>query len=226
MLGDEQMKAVIFDMYETLITEYRDIKYFSYMMAEDLGVNKDLFAKIWTSSEKDRSIGKITFEEIIRTIMKACNCNNEEGYNLVVKKRYETKRSCFKHLHKDLIPMLNELKKRNIKIGLISNCFSEEVKVISESLLYPYFDVPVLSYESKLYKPDPEIYKECLKKLKLSPDKCIYVGDGGHNELQGAKSLGMTALQAGWYLKEFRKDNYKIKGFPCLENPMDIINYL
>lgn len=220
------MKAVIFDMYETLITEYRGIKYFSYMMAEDLGVDKDIFAEIWEESEKDRSIGKITFEDIIRKIMKATDCHNEEGYNLVVKRRYETKESCFEHLHKNMIPMLNELKKRNIKIGLISNCFSEEVKVISESILYPYFDAPILSYETKLYKPDPKIYMECLNKLQVTADECIYVGDGGHYELEGAESLGMTPLQAGWYLKEFRKDDYKIPAFPCLDNPMDIISYL
>ena len=220
------MKAVIFDMYETLITEYRGLKYFSHMMAEDLGVDKIVFAKIWEASEKDRSIGKITFEDIIRTIMNVTNCHDEEAYNLVVKKRYDTKKSCFEHLHKDMIKLLQKLKDNNIKIGLISNCFSEEVIVIRESCLYKYFDAPILSYEKKLYKPDPEIYKEALKELNVLPQECLYVGDGGHNELEGARDIGMTSLQAGWYLKDFCKQDYKINGFPCLNNPLEVINYV
>lgn len=36
--------------------------------------------------------------------------------------------------------MLSQLKSSGIRVGLISNCFSEEAEVIRESVLFPYFD--------------------------------------------------------------------------------------
>lgn len=220
------IKAVIFDMYETLITEYRGYKYFSNMMAKDLGISPKLFGHIWHPSEKARSIGQLTFEDTIRIIMNKADCHNKAAYEKVVKTRYETKESCFSHLHHEILPLLQTLKKQDIKIGLISNCFSEEVKVIQESCLFPYFDAPILSYEVGYYKPDKEIFELCIQQLDVLPKECLYVGDGGSNELEGASSCGMNALQAVWYLKEFRTNSYRKNNFKQLEKPMDILNYV
>ena len=35
--------------------------------------------------------------------------------------------------------------------------------------------------------------------LGVSPEECLYVGDGGSNELQAATASGMTAVQANWF---------------------------
>lgn len=120
---------------------------------------------------------------------------------------------------------MDKLKEKGYKLGLISNCFSEEVKVIRESCLYPYFDAVVLSYEAGLLKPDRRIYELCVDKLGLSAQDCLYVGDGGSNELVGARECGMKAVQAGWYLKEFKEDYY-IEGFECMDSPLQILEIL
>ena len=46
---------------------------------------------------------------------------------------------CFNHLHPGILPMLSGLKARGIRIGLITNCFSEEAKLIRESELFGVF---------------------------------------------------------------------------------------
>ena len=66
-----------------------------------------------------------------------------------------------------------------VLVGLISNCFSEEAAVIRRSVLYPYFDAPLLSWEEGLQKPDETIFRRCVERLGTSPDECLYVGDGG-----------------------------------------------
>jgi putative hydrolase of the HAD superfamily len=148
------IKAVIFDMYETLITLFESPIYFGTQIAEDIGINVDEFLKIWDSKEQDRTIGKVTLEEIVETIMRKYECYSEDLHKEVVAKRIATKRDCFSHLHPEIIPMLSELKKRKIKIGLISNCFSEEAMVIRESILFPFFDAIYMSYEQGIQKPD------------------------------------------------------------------------
>lgn len=78
-------------------------------------------------------------------IMRKSECYSRELLNLVVQKRIDAKNECFEHLNREIIPMLRILKEKQIKIGLISNCFSEEVSAIKNSILFPYFDVSCLS---------------------------------------------------------------------------------
>lgn len=221
------IKAVIFDMYETLITLYNSPNYFGPHMAKDAGIPVDKFKEIWSPMEGDRSIGKISLEEILELILRKNDCYSEELLNTLVEKRVWAKAECFKHLDDEIIPMLQGLKGQGVKIGLISNCFSEEAKLIRESILFPFFDVAMLSYEQGVKKPDEEIYKRCMKELRVEPEECLYVGDGGSNELEAAQQLGLKAIQAVWYLKEgTNQPTGRKEGFERAERPLDILEYI
>ena len=62
-------KAVIFDMYETLITLFESPVYFSTQMAEDAGIPEEDFRKIWRATEEDRTTGKVRVEEVVARIL-------------------------------------------------------------------------------------------------------------------------------------------------------------
>lgn len=196
------IKAIIFDMYETLITLSESPFYFGTQIALDAGIEEEKFQEIWRTAETDRTIGKITLEKLLEKVLKTNGCYSETKMNLIVNKRIRSREAAFEHLHKDIIPMLSALKKKGVLIGLISNCFSEEAMIIKKSVLYPYFNAVCLSYDEGLQKPDPDIYKRCLEKLNVQAADCLYVGDGGSNELEAAEMVGMKAVQAVWYLKE------------------------
>ena len=221
------IKAVIFDMYETLITLYDSPNYFGPHMAKDAGIPVEKFKEIWSPMEGDRSIGKISLEEILELILRKNNCYSEELLNKLVEKRVWAKAECFKHLHEEIIPMLQALKEQGIKIGLISNCFSEEAKLIRESILFSFFDTAMLSYEQGVKKPDEEIYKRCMKELQVEPKECLYIGDGGSHELEAANGLGLRALQAVWYLKDGTdQPTGRKEEFEQVEKPLDILKYI
>lgn len=218
------IKAVIFDMYETLITLYESPVYFGTQMARDAGIEEEKFQAVWRPAESGRSIGQYTLEGLLETILKDNNCYSAEKMNEIVSKRIKCKEEAFNHLHKEIIPMLTALKEKGVLIGLISNCFSEEAMVIKNSVLYPFFDVVCLSYDEGVKKPDPEIFRRCIDRLNVSADECLYVGDGGSDELEAAKAFGMNAMQAVWYLKENTLQPAKRKpDFEQLERPMDIV---
>ena len=220
-------KAVIFDMYETLITLFESPLYFGTQMASDAGIEEVKFQEIWRAAEADRTTGKITLEEILEKILKENDCYSEAKMDFIVNKRIRCKEKSFEHLHKDIILVLNALKKKRVQIGLISNCFSEEAMVIKKSILYPYFDAVCLSFDEGLQKPDHAIFNRCLEKLNVQARYCLYVGDGGSMELETAEMLGMKAVQAVWYLKENTSQPYKRKpGFKQLETPLDILNII
>lgn len=220
-------KAVIFDMYETLITHYNCPLYFSEEMSQDAKVPVEKFLPIWRGTQEDRWVGKLTFEDTITRIMEENHCYSKENLDTIVKKRMETKEEGFRHLHEEILPLLKKLKEKKIKIGLISNCFSEEVIAIRNSILFPYFDEVCLSYEEGVQKPDLKIYTNCLKKLDVEAKDCLYVGDGGCEELESAAKIGMQPLQATWYFQDWIKYQTRRKpGFIQLDSPLQVLDYL
>ena len=221
------MNAVIFDMYETLITHFQSPLYFGAQMAIDAGIPENKFQALWEPTEKDRTIGKMTLEEALEMILRENKRYSKELLQQIVQKRIQAKEECFHHIHEEMIPLLRSLKEKGIKVGLISNCFSEEAEVIKKSILFPYFDAICLSYEEGLRKPEIEIYERCMDRLNVKANESLYVGDGGSFELESAKMTGMKAVQAVWYLREGTSQPCGRKAdFEQIENPMDILKLL
>lgn len=221
------IKAVIFDMYETLMTLYESPQYFSEEIAADAKIPVGKFQSVWRGAEDDRTVGKISLEEILERILRENGVYSDELLKYIVEKRIRIQKEAYRHLHREIIPMLDALKEKGILIGLISNCFSEEAEVIKNSIFYPYFDAPCLSYEEKIKKPDPKIFKRCIEKLDVNADECLYVGDGGSFELETAEKVGMNTAQAVWYLKENTHQPASRKPeFRQAETPMVILKII
>lgn len=104
-----------------------------------------------------------------------------------------------------------------------NNCYSEDVynKVIDKRIAAKE------ACFSQRKKPDEEIFIRCLSELNLSPEECIYVGDGGSNELEAAKLMQMQPLQATWYLKGDNQYQMKrLDEFEQLNTPSDLFDYI
>lgn len=222
-----EYKAVIFDLFETLITEWGHEKYTKSRMCADLGVASELFNPYWEEKERDRYIGMINFADSVLYACEKCGKEmNAETLALICDKREKTKSACFEYVDPDVYELLRELKAKDLKLAIVSNCSSEEVQVIRESSIYQYFDGVILSYEVGMRKPERGIYEEAMKRLEVRAEECIFVGDGGSNELEGAKGAGMKAIQAKWYTNQHPKGRENIPGFLAAENPLDILGIL
>ena len=103
------IKAVIFDMFETLVTHYRSPQYFGEDIAKDLGLTEERFRVIWNPTDHDRSVGLRTFEDVIAEIMERNGISSEDLLNKVLRKRLATKAELFAHLHEEIIPLMEEL---------------------------------------------------------------------------------------------------------------------
>ena len=216
------IQAVIFDMYETLVTQFCSPLYYGTEIAGDLGLRPEEFLPGWRDTEEDRATGKLTFADAMDMLLRRHGIYTPGLHHRVVEKRIAIQADCFRHMHPGILPMLSSLRERGIRIGLITNCFSEEAALIRESELFPYFDAPCLSWEEGTRKPDPAIYQACLGKLGIAPEHCLYVGDGGSMELETARSLGMEAVQATWYRQAaFEHKQAAVRhDFPQLSDPM------
>ena len=91
--------------------------------------------------------------------------------------------------------VLSELKKRGLKLGLVSNTmFSWANRELLEKYsLKGYFDTLVFSDEVGYSKPNPLIFERALSELRVSARNTIMVGDEPADVL-GAKALGIRPI--------------------------------
>lgn len=102
--------------------------------------------------------------------------------------------------------MLRHLREDGKKIGLISNADVMEVAAWARCPICDLFDVTVFSCEVGYVKPETEIYRCCLDQLGVTPTEAVFVGDGGSNELEGAKALGISTIMIAGIIREIWPD--------------------
>jgi putative hydrolase of the HAD superfamily len=220
------MRAVIFDLFETLITEWVSEKYTKRKTAADLGADYDKYFQGMEKLHDKMYRGQCNFVEAVASCCRECEITPEKDkLDAVVEKRIKTNTVCFTYPHPEISEMLSAVKEKGYRLGLISNCSSEEVTVFKNSAIYPFFDAVVLSYEAGIVKPDTPIYKLCSERLGVEPGECLFVGDGGSDELWGAENAGMKSLRAMWFLDKYTK-NVKPTPYPCAHKPSEILEYL
>ena len=189
------IKAVCFDLFSTLIHATYP-KEFS-----ELDVVKMPWREYESYSEgaeiyRERATGKVTTEEEMMVKIAAAlpmELSEEEITRLHAGRDYRM-RVAFEQIRDDAVDMLAALKARGIKIGLISNADLMDKKYWEISRLAPFFDDVIFSCDVGVMKPALEIYECSMKRLGVTPDMCLFVGDGGSNEIFGAKRAGMKTV--------------------------------
>ena len=114
-------------------------------------------------------------------------------------------------------------------VGLITNTFSFERDLIRSSKLFPLFDATRISYEEGVLKPDPSMYSSIMEELGVTPEECLYVGDGGSKELFAARDIGMKALQASWFRELAFEPHIPcpvLPEFPQVMRQLDVLDHL
>lgn len=94
----------------------------------------------------------------------------------------------------DVIPTLEGLGARRLKLGVISN-WDERLRPLLERLrLAQYFEPIVVSREVGCSKPSRAIFDHAIQKLGLPPSAVLHVGDDRSMDVRGAQAAGLSAL--------------------------------
>lgn len=120
----------------------------------------------------------------------------------VTKTKINIMYECLTHIDPVILQTLKGLKRLSKTIVLISNAEITDKIGWDDSPLKQYFDLAVFSYDVGYLKPDKRIYMHALEKLNVNPKKCLYIGDGRHEELKGAKELGMGTILTTYFLND------------------------
>ncbi len=104
-------------------------------------------------------------------------------------------------IHPVIVDTIRRLKESGRKIGLISNADVCDRYYWDQSPLYQYLDDSIFSCDVGLVKPDAAIYLLASERLGVPPAEIVFVGDGGSNELFGAKAVGMKTVCSEYLIR-------------------------
>ena len=90
--------------------------------------------------------------------------------------------------------VLQSLKKRGLRLAVISNCDERLHTILSAMKLQSFFDFIVTSHECQYEKPDPRIFTYALDKAGVSADEVAHVGDDLKDDYLGARNVGMHSF--------------------------------
>jgi putative hydrolase of the HAD superfamily len=105
------------------------------------------------------------------------------------------------HFHKSCVPfphlvwMLEELKRKSLKLGIITNGKGQfQMHSIKALGIEGYFDMILISEWEGISKPDPRLFQKAMDHLNVLPNESVFVGDHPINDIQAARNVGMKTI--------------------------------
>jgi putative hydrolase of the HAD superfamily len=177
------VKAVIFDLWETLIDwDHGANRLMMERIEERVGFD---FEERWSGLAE-------RYTQPVRLVLESAGIP-QDALDDVVAIRADFVRTCLVP-REGAVETLRRLRDEGMKLGLITVC-TEDVELLwSESEFAGLFDVEVFSNSIGISKPDPRIYLHCCEELGVDPHDAVFVGDGANDELEGARRVGLKAI--------------------------------
>jgi FMN phosphatase YigB (HAD superfamily) len=216
------LKAILFDMGSTLL-EFENStwdvlgrlstqKGYEFLKVQNINLpNFEEFSKILyekflkARTEVGQSLKEFKFEEVISDFFTTLNLSTSDGIYgsfLEVYYRPVTDQVTLIDGAEEILKFFSREagsfgKKKNLKIGLISNTiFPEEfhLRELKRFGLCPYLDAYFFSSTVGFRKPHPKIFQRALEKLEIDPAEAVFIGDRLQEDVGGAQKVGMKGI--------------------------------
>jgi putative hydrolase of the HAD superfamily len=95
-------------------------------------------------------------------------------------------------LYDDTLPVMEQLRRRGLKLGLVSNGGREIADFVAHHALE--VDCAVASRAHGWIKPHESIFRAALELLDVEAGETVMVGDSREDDIEGAEAVGIRAL--------------------------------
>lgn len=171
------IKAVIFDCFGVLAEDgWLPLK------REYIGSNKKLEQEV-SDLGKQNEYGMVDNSDYLRKTARLLSIEENKLKNALSRRVP----------NEQLLSFIESKLKQRYKIGLLSNANFNVITEIFTDDQASLFDASVMSYESKLIKPDPRSFRLIAERLDAELSECIFVDDVDRYCL-ASEDLGMKAI--------------------------------
>lgn len=213
------IRAVIFDLYETLVSESGLDVPRAGALGPAFGLDPIAYRRQWKPLRPLVVRGELTFAEALRRTGTQLGVEiGAEHIQRAIDDRVRARTAVLENGLPELVALTQDLVRRGVRLATISNCMAEDVAGWPRSPFAPHVACTLFSCMTGLAKPDPRIYLAATRQLGVEPEEALYIGDGGDDELRGAREAGLQAAQAAWFVTRDR-----CADVPVLANPQDVL---
>lgn len=239
-----QPKAIIFDLGSTLI-EYEAVpwpelavecinKVGTFLKKKgydvpDKGEFYSLFDEV-KGMYRETAAKKLiewSIPQAAATVLKKLNIDNENGLADKMFEEYYKPVDEKLYVYDDTKAMLELIKEKIGRIGLISNTIFPEqthLKELKRFKIEKYFDFTIFSSTVGVRKPHPDIFIKAANMAGLAPGECVYVGDRYIEDVTGPNGIGMPAILKKLEIREYPEDMPEtVRTITCLTELHDHI---
>ena len=214
--GKSQIKGVIFDLDDTLYSEKEYVKSGYKAVSEYLGGGYQ--ERLWSCFEA----GKPAIDELLKAIGR----EPEKGAVLDVYRSHKPDI----HLYDGVAEMIETLKNKGIKVGIITDGRPEGQRNKLEALgLVEKVDDIIITDElggTQFRKPCDIAFRIMTTRWRLNPADVVYVGDNPAKDFQACRQLGMKSVyfqnRDGLYSAENSKPFHVYSTVEVLENVLEV----
>lgn len=171
------IKAVIFDCFGVLVRASIEV-----FIHQHFHGNKEALERI-NQIDQQASRAQISRSQFIEAVAELAGMTSDQ-----VKAELDQP-----PVNRPLLDFIRDELKPTLKIGMLSNAYSDWLDELFTPDQQSLFDDIVLSFRVGMAKPDPEIYQLSLKNLGVKAGEAVFIDDIQHY-CQSAESLGIRAI--------------------------------
>ena len=194
--------VVIFDMYNTLVQnepQQWDVTFAEIIHSQGLDVTLGVFRDQWRADEKLFQMRRIQPGAPFETYYEGWREAYERTF-AALGLQGDASTASQKSIHdlgarvpyNDTVAGLKSIQKQ-WQIALLSNADDAYLDPALAHLGVEFEDV-LSSEMARCYKPDPELFREMLRRLDVTPSQAVYVGDRQFEDVKGAGDVGMRTV--------------------------------
>jgi putative hydrolase of the HAD superfamily len=169
------IKAVLFDLYETLITESHVVPTRASSLAHALGLERQAYRTEWKARRPRIVVGELSFADALTEVSQMlAGTVDTAAVQRICQQRIREKAAAFADPDDQVTALISGLARRGVGLGVVSNGFREDVLPWSDCSLAPAFQCTAFSCEEGIAKPDPEIYLRAMRLTNSTRDNGVY----------------------------------------------------
>ena len=193
------IEAITFDVGGTLITPWPSVGHVYAEVAAAYGhaglepnLLNQRFAAAWKAA-KDFRHTRVQWAELVDTTFSGLT--KQVPSATFFKQLYDRFAEAGAwHVFDDVVPTLDALKRRGLKLGIISNWDDRLRPLLRDLRLETYFEAMAISWEVGSTKPAHAIFRQAARELSVPPAAMLHVGDSFEMDVQGAQAAGFAAV--------------------------------
>jgi putative hydrolase of the HAD superfamily len=197
MSGRAEVRAVLFDLGGTLV-DYHDFAHWVDLARHCfVDVGEESLARAFFDVERETDTPeRVEYAEFWRQVLSRAADRDVPVSAAARFLELTRERPGFWRLYSDTRRCLEDLEHDGYRLAVISNSTSEAHcrSILHETGILPFFERVTSSGTEGVEKPDPEIFRRTVSRMKLAPEETFYVGNLAFTDAQGARNAGMHAI--------------------------------